>query len=95
MIAEIRALNPKPGLAFGAEPVAPVVPDVFVRAGPDGGWLVELNSDTLPRLLVNYRAITPRSARPRATRMPRTISPTASTTPTGWSRAWTSAPAPS
>ena len=53
MIAEIRQLNPKPGLAFGSEPVTPVVPDVFVRVGPDGAWLVELNSDTLPRLLVN------------------------------------------
>ena len=55
MIAEIRELNPKPGLAFGAEPVAPVIPDVFVRVGPDGDWLVELNSDTLPRLLINSR----------------------------------------
>jgi RNA polymerase sigma-54 factor len=55
MLAEIRGLNPKPGLAFGSEHVAPVVPDVFVRVGPDGGWLIELNSDTLPRLLVNSR----------------------------------------
>ena len=36
MIAEIRGLTPKPGLAFGSEPVQPVVPDVFVREGPDG-----------------------------------------------------------
>ena len=55
MICEIRTLNPKPGLAFGSEMVAPVVPDVFVRQGPDGAWQVELNSDTLPRLLVNGR----------------------------------------
>ncbi|MBI3677193.1 MAG: RNA polymerase factor sigma-54 [Proteobacteria bacterium] len=55
MIAEIRTLTPKPGLAFGSEPVQPVVPDVFVREGADGGWHVELNSDTLPRLLVNSR----------------------------------------
>ena len=55
MLAEIRTLNPKPGLAFGTEHVAPVVPDVFVRLGNDGGWNVELNSDTLPRLLVNSR----------------------------------------
>jgi RNA polymerase sigma-54 factor len=55
MIGEIRGLSPKPGLIFGAEPVTPVVPDVFVRVGPDGGWLIELNSDTLPRLLVNNR----------------------------------------
>jgi RNA polymerase sigma-54 factor len=55
MIAEIRALTPKPGLAFGTEPVQPVVPDVFVKEGPDGLWHVELNSDTLPRMLVNSR----------------------------------------
>ena len=55
MLAEIRALTPKPGLAFGSEPVVPVVPDVFVQEGPDGAWHVELNSDTLPRLLVNSR----------------------------------------
>jgi RNA polymerase sigma-54 factor len=55
MIAEIRALSPKPGLSFGCEPVQPVVPDVMVREGPNGDWLVELNSDTLPRLLVNSR----------------------------------------
>jgi RNA polymerase sigma-54 factor len=53
MIAEIRKLNPKPGLAFGSAPVQPIVPDVFVRPAPNGAWLVELNSDTLPRVLVN------------------------------------------
>ena len=53
MIAEIRRLNPKPGLAFGSAIVQPIVPDVFVRPSPDGGWIVELNSDTLPKVLVN------------------------------------------
>ena len=53
MLAEIRSLNPKPGLAFQTEVIRSVVPDVFVRRGPDGGWLIELNSDTLPRILVN------------------------------------------
>ena len=53
MIAELRRLNPKPGLAFGSTVVQPIVPDVFVRAAPDGAWLVELNSDTLPKVLVN------------------------------------------
>jgi RNA polymerase sigma-54 factor len=65
MIAEIRALSPKPGLSFGGEPVQPVVPDVIVREGPDGGWLVELNSDTLPRLLVNARYFAKVSAHAR------------------------------
>ncbi|MFK8252448.1 RNA polymerase factor sigma-54 [Ancylobacter terrae] len=53
MVAEIRRLNPKPGLAFGGGVVQPIVPDVFVRGASDGSWLVELNSDTLPRVLVN------------------------------------------
>ena len=65
MIAEIRALSPKPGLSFSSEPVQPVVPDVIVREGPDGGWLVELNSDTLPRLLVNARYFAKVSAHAR------------------------------
>ena len=53
MIAELRRLNPKPGLAFGSAPVQPIVPDVFVRPAPNGAWIVELNSDTLPKVLVN------------------------------------------
>jgi RNA polymerase sigma-54 factor len=53
MIAEIRRLNPKPGLAFGSAVVQPIVPDVFVRVAQDGGWAIELNSDTLPKVLVN------------------------------------------
>jgi RNA polymerase sigma-54 factor len=53
MIAEIRRLDPKPGIRFGAIAVQSVVPDVFVREGPDGSWLVELNSDALPKVLVN------------------------------------------
>ncbi len=53
MIAEIRRLTPKPGLAFGSAVVHPIVPNVFVRPAPDGAWLVELNSDTLPKVLVN------------------------------------------
>ncbi len=53
MVGEIRMLNPKPGLVFGQGVVQPIVPDVFVRAAPDGSWTVELNADTLPRVLVS------------------------------------------
>lgn len=53
MMAEIRAVNPKPGLAFGSVPMQPVVPDVVVRVASDGGWAVELNTEVLPRVLVN------------------------------------------
>ncbi len=55
MIAEIKELTPKPGLKFGGEPVQPIVPDVYVRETKGGGFQVELNSDTLPRVLVNSR----------------------------------------
>ena len=53
MIAEIRTLNPKPGNVFGTSPVQTVIPDVLVRPASDGSWLVEVNSETLPRVLVN------------------------------------------
>ena len=65
MIAELRTLTPKPGLAFGSDPVQPVIPDVFVREAPDGAWHVELNSDTLPRLLVSARYYTSVAAKAR------------------------------
>jgi RNA polymerase sigma-54 factor len=55
MVAELRALTPRPGSAFGGEPVQPVSPDVYIREGLGGLWHVELNSDTLPKLLVDQR----------------------------------------
>ncbi|MGB7206105.1 MAG: RNA polymerase factor sigma-54 [Anderseniella sp.] len=53
MADEIRSLNPKPGNLFGSVVVQPVVPDVIVRPAHDGSWAVELNTETLPRILVN------------------------------------------
>jgi RNA polymerase sigma-54 factor len=53
MIGEIRRLDPKPGRGFGAAVEPPAIPDVFVTAAPDHSWRVELNSDALPRVLVN------------------------------------------
>ncbi len=53
IVAEIRALDPRPGLAFGSHLAQAVSPDVLVRRAEDGGWLVELNTDTLPRVLVD------------------------------------------
>jgi len=53
MIQEVKRLNPKPGLKYGVSPSQPIVPDVLIRPLPDGNWHVELNSETLPRVLVN------------------------------------------
>jgi RNA polymerase sigma-54 factor len=55
MIAELKALTPRPGAGFGGEPAQTVIPDVHVRPDPAGGWKVELNADTLPRLIMDKR----------------------------------------
>jgi RNA polymerase sigma-54 factor len=55
MIAEIKQLNPKPALTFTSDVAQPIVPDVILRPQPGGGWHVELNTDTLPRVLANDR----------------------------------------
>jgi RNA polymerase sigma-54 factor len=53
MIAEVRALNPRPGGAFGGAAVDSVIPDILVERDRSGAWVVQLNSDTLPRISVN------------------------------------------
>ncbi|MBB5221534.1 RNA polymerase sigma-54 factor [Amaricoccus macauensis] len=53
MLAEIRALDPKPGLRFSQARVELAIPDVYVRRSPDGTLTVELNSESLPRVLMN------------------------------------------
>ena len=57
MVAELRALDPKPGAQFDTAPLQPLVPDVLMRRVPSedgaGAWLLELNPETMPRLLVN------------------------------------------
>jgi RNA polymerase sigma-54 factor len=69
-LAEIRALNPKPALAFDYAQPQPIIPDVIMRPLPSGGWNVELNPETLPRVLVNntYHAHINRSTRRREDR---------------------------
>jgi RNA polymerase sigma-54 factor len=66
MITEIRQLDPKPGATWDVNPPQPVVPDILMRPTPDGGWLLELNPETMPRVLVNH-AFTARVA-PRASK---------------------------
>jgi RNA polymerase sigma-54 factor len=53
MLAEIKLLDPKPGLAYSGGTSDLIIPDVMVTTAPDGGWAVELNPDTLPRVLVD------------------------------------------
>ena len=55
MIGEIRALDPKPAATYDTVPAPPVIPDLLMRQVPDGTWLIELNPETMPRVLVNER----------------------------------------
>lgn len=64
MLRELRSYNPKPGLIFSTGRTDPIVPDVFIRRTATG-WAIDLNSATLPRLIVNrqYQADVARHAR--------------------------------
>ncbi|MEQ8655687.1 MAG: RNA polymerase factor sigma-54 [Hyphomicrobiales bacterium] len=53
MLSEIRALDPKPGRGYSNAPVQTVIPDIFVREEQGGTWGIELNPETMPRVLVN------------------------------------------
>lgn len=65
MIRELRAYDPKPGCRFfQGDRVASIVPDVFV-ARRSNGWAIELNSSTLPKLLVNRSYYTELSSGPQ------------------------------
>jgi RNA polymerase sigma-54 factor len=75
MLAELRTLDPRPGLAFEFEPVQPVVPDLFLTPAKDAdtgeeGWQIELNSEALPKVLVdrNYHATLMKGARAKPDR---------------------------
>jgi RNA polymerase sigma-54 factor len=64
MIAEIRSLDPKPGASYDTTPAQSVIPDILMRPNGDDIWLIEINPDTMPRLLVNerfYARIAPRA----------------------------------
>lgn len=52
MLTELRSLDPKPGWRGDGTPPQVIVPDILMRAsGAD--WILELNPQTLPRVLVN------------------------------------------
>ena len=73
MLAELRTLDPRPGQKFDFEPIQPVAPDLFLTPAKDPetgeeGWHIELNTDALPKVLVdrNYHATLMKGARGQA-----------------------------
>jgi len=55
MVSEIKALDPKPAATWDTTPPQLVVPDLLMRQLPDESWIIELNPETMPRVLVNER----------------------------------------
>ena len=55
MIAELRALTPRPGARSAANRPSRSCPTSSCARAAGGRWHVELNTDTLPRLLVDRR----------------------------------------
>lgn len=53
MIAELRRLDPRPGLAFERANLPGIVPDLTIERAPGGGWSIELSGE--PRLSLNER----------------------------------------
>ena len=75
MLAELRSLDPRPGQKFDYEPIQPVAPDLFLTPAKDAetgeeGWHIELNTDALPKVLVdrNYHATLMKGARAKPDR---------------------------
>lgn len=54
MVGTIRELDPRPGRQFDGEPVISALPDVNVNVRQDGTFHIELNTELLPKVLVNH-----------------------------------------
>ncbi|ARP67324.1 MULTISPECIES: RNA polymerase factor sigma-54 [Mesorhizobium] len=54
MLQEIRALDPKPGNAFHSGAPECIVPDVWATPSPGGGWQIEPDPNTQPKLMIKH-----------------------------------------
>lgn len=64
MADEIKALEPRPARQFDGAIIQTIIPDVTVVEKNDGSFVVELNNDVMPKVLINqtYKAILDNSA---------------------------------
>ncbi len=53
MIDEIKALDPRPARSFEPVLAETVVPDIIITSTAMGDWNIELNPETLPRVIVD------------------------------------------
>ncbi|ACI51361.1 RNA polymerase, sigma 54 subunit, RpoN [Gluconacetobacter diazotrophicus PA1 5] len=62
MIAELRTLDPKPGAEHGST-LTVIVPDILMEQTAEGGWTLELNPESTPRVVLNSALSTRMSLR--------------------------------
>jgi len=55
MCEEVKSLNPRPGSSFSTENVQVLYPDIFLKRGLKGTWVIELNNEVLPKVLINRK----------------------------------------
>lgn len=67
MVSDLRALNPKPGAEALSGNPGLAVPDILMEHTPESGWILELNPDTTPRVVINSALSTRISLRAHAT----------------------------
>ena len=53
LVEKLRSCAPRPTAGFDFDPAVTLIPDVLVRRGGDGDWIIELNTDALPQVLAN------------------------------------------
>lgn len=68
MISDIKSLNPKPALAWDYDINTYIIPDVFVYRKKNGNYIIELNQNSLPKILINQRYLSELSASDKSTK---------------------------
>lgn len=63
LVRRIRELDPRPGRQFDTDPVMLALPDIHVEMAGDGKLTVELNTEVMPRVLIDREYYAKVSAR--------------------------------
>ncbi|MCL1856601.1 MAG: RNA polymerase factor sigma-54 [Kiritimatiellaeota bacterium] len=69
-VAEIRRLDPKPGLGVSPDDIAYIVPEVNVVLDAEGKYVARMDTDLVPRVFISrrYRALLDDAASPTETK---------------------------
>lgn len=57
MIEKLKTLDPKPAREFSDSIAQVLIPDILIEEKSDGGWKLELNNETLPKVALNHKYV--------------------------------------